>query len=65
VSRTIVFIYGAWVTPACWERMLPWVRGEGVLDHRQDGLEEVAEHAAGWLAGHGLDPEAEAPSSAT
>jgi pimeloyl-ACP methyl ester carboxylesterase len=29
VTRTIVFIHGAWVTPACWERMLPWFEARG------------------------------------
>ncbi len=29
MSRTIVFIHGAWVTPLCWERMLPWFEAEG------------------------------------
>lgn len=29
MARTIVFIHGAWVTPACWERMLPWFEAKG------------------------------------
>ena len=29
MARTIVFIHGAWVTPACWERMLPWFEARG------------------------------------
>ena len=29
MSRTIVFIHGAWVTPLCWERMLPWFEARG------------------------------------
>jgi pimeloyl-ACP methyl ester carboxylesterase len=29
MTRTIVFIHGAWVTPACWERMLPWFEARG------------------------------------
>jgi pimeloyl-ACP methyl ester carboxylesterase len=29
VARTIVFIHGAWVTPTCWERMLPWFEARG------------------------------------
>jgi pimeloyl-ACP methyl ester carboxylesterase len=29
MTRTIVFIHGAWVTPACWDRMLPWFEARG------------------------------------
>jgi len=29
MSRTIVFIHGAWVTATCWERMLPWFEARG------------------------------------
>jgi pimeloyl-ACP methyl ester carboxylesterase len=29
MARTIVFIHGAWVTAACWERMLPWFEARG------------------------------------
>jgi pimeloyl-ACP methyl ester carboxylesterase len=29
MARTIVFIHGAWVTPLCWEKMLPWFEGRG------------------------------------
>ena len=29
MPRTIVFLHGAWVTPACWERMLPWFESKG------------------------------------
>ena len=29
MARTIVFIHGAWVTPACWGRMLPWFEARG------------------------------------
>jgi pimeloyl-ACP methyl ester carboxylesterase len=29
VSRTIVFIHGAWVTPACWERFIPFFEAKG------------------------------------
>jgi pimeloyl-ACP methyl ester carboxylesterase len=29
VTRTIVFIHGAWVTSTCWERMLPWFEANG------------------------------------
>ena len=29
MPRTIVFLHGAWVTPACWERMLPWFEARG------------------------------------
>ena len=29
MARTIVFIHGAWVTPSCWERMLPWFEARG------------------------------------
>jgi pimeloyl-ACP methyl ester carboxylesterase len=29
MSRTIVFLHGAWVTAACWERMLPWFEARG------------------------------------
>jgi len=29
MARTIVFIHGAWVTPACWDRMLPWFEARG------------------------------------
>lgn len=29
VSRNIVFIHGAWVTPLCWERMQPWFQERG------------------------------------
>jgi len=29
MSRTIVFIHGAWVTPACWDRILPWFQSRG------------------------------------
>ena len=29
MSRTIVFSHGAWVTPACWDRMLPWFEAKG------------------------------------
>jgi len=29
VTRTIVFVHGAWVTATCWERMLPWFEARG------------------------------------
>jgi pimeloyl-ACP methyl ester carboxylesterase len=29
MARTIVFIHGAWVTSACWDRMLPWFEARG------------------------------------
>ena len=29
MSQSIVFIHGAWVTPTCWERMLPWFEAQG------------------------------------
>jgi pimeloyl-ACP methyl ester carboxylesterase len=29
MSRTIVFLHGAWVTAACWERMQPWFEARG------------------------------------
>src|SRR4051794_31074060 len=29
MRRTVVFIHGAWVTPTCWERMLPWFEARG------------------------------------
>jgi pimeloyl-ACP methyl ester carboxylesterase len=29
MSRTIVFLHGAWVTAACWEQMLPWFEARG------------------------------------
>ena len=29
MTRTVVFIHGAWVTPTCWERMLPWFEARG------------------------------------
>jgi pimeloyl-ACP methyl ester carboxylesterase len=29
MARTIVFLHGAWVTPGCWERMLPWFEARG------------------------------------
>jgi pimeloyl-ACP methyl ester carboxylesterase len=29
MSRTIVFIHGAWVTPACWEPMVGWFEARG------------------------------------
>ena len=29
MTRTIVFIHGAWVTPDCWDRMLPWFGARG------------------------------------
>jgi pimeloyl-ACP methyl ester carboxylesterase len=29
VTRTIVFVHGAWVTASCWERMLPWFEARG------------------------------------
>jgi pimeloyl-ACP methyl ester carboxylesterase len=29
MTRTIVFIHGAWVTPTCWEKMLPWFEARG------------------------------------
>jgi pimeloyl-ACP methyl ester carboxylesterase len=29
MSRTIVFIHGAWVTATCWDRMLPWFEARG------------------------------------
>jgi pimeloyl-ACP methyl ester carboxylesterase len=29
MARTIVFIHGAWVTPTCWDRMLPWFEARG------------------------------------
>jgi pimeloyl-ACP methyl ester carboxylesterase len=29
MAPTIVFTHGAWVTPACWDRMLPWFEARG------------------------------------
>jgi pimeloyl-ACP methyl ester carboxylesterase len=29
VSRTIVFLHGAWVTPHCWDQMRPWFEAKG------------------------------------
>jgi pimeloyl-ACP methyl ester carboxylesterase len=29
MTRTIVFIHGAWVTPACWEPMVGWFEARG------------------------------------
>ncbi|HJP88217.1 MAG TPA: alpha/beta hydrolase [Candidatus Limnocylindrales bacterium] len=29
MARTIVFLHGAWVTAACWERMQPWFEARG------------------------------------
>ena len=29
MTRTIVFLHGAWVTPLCWEKMLPWFEAKG------------------------------------
>lgn len=29
MTRTIVFIHGAWVTPACWERFVPYFEAKG------------------------------------
>src|SRR5262245_15318826 len=29
MARTIVFLHGAWVTAACWERMQPWFEAKG------------------------------------
>ena len=29
MSRTIVFLHGAWVTPLCWEAMIPWFEARG------------------------------------
>ena len=29
MTRTVVFIHGAWVTPDCWDRMLPWFEARG------------------------------------
>jgi pimeloyl-ACP methyl ester carboxylesterase len=29
MSRTVVFLHGAWVTPACWDRMLTWFEARG------------------------------------
>ena len=29
MSRTIVFIHGAWVTPLCWERFIPFFEAKG------------------------------------
>jgi pimeloyl-ACP methyl ester carboxylesterase len=29
MGRTIVFLHGAWVTAACWERMQPWFEARG------------------------------------
>src|SRR5262245_11800449 len=29
MARTIVFLHGAWVTAACWEKMQPWFEARG------------------------------------
>src|SRR6266568_741858 len=29
MTRTILFIHGAWVTPLCWERFIPFVEAKG------------------------------------
>jgi len=58
-SRTIVFVHGAWVTPLCWERFVPFFQERGYTcltppwPGKEGGIEAVRRDPSA-LAGLGL-----------
>ncbi len=60
MSKTIVFVHGAWMTPLCWEEMLGFFRGKGYTclaptwPHKDMPIEELREHPPQALAGLGV-----------
>jgi pimeloyl-ACP methyl ester carboxylesterase len=60
VSKTIVFVHGAWMTPLCWEEMLGYFRGKGYTclaptwPHKDMPIEELRQHPPQALAGLGV-----------
>jgi pimeloyl-ACP methyl ester carboxylesterase len=59
VSKTIVFVHGAWMTPLCWEKMLGYFEGKGYTclapawPHKDVSIEELRKQPQA-LAGLGV-----------
>src|ERR1051326_5286998 len=59
VSKTIVFVHGAWMTPLCWEKMLGYFEGKGYTclapawPHKDVPIEELRKNPQA-LAGPGV-----------
>lgn len=60
MSQTIIFIHGAWVTPLCWERFIPFFEEQGYTcraptwPHKDKPIEELRRNPPPALAGLGV-----------
>ena len=59
-SKTLVFLHGAWVTPLCWEKFIPFFEAKGYTchapawPHKDRSIDELRRNPAPELARLGI-----------